>query len=84
MINSIAGDSIILYFLNKIDKEAEDSKDLQIADPSTFKNFGYFLVKTMFNLIKKIRTLNIVVSNYNCHYDFLTYSRLLVMIKVLV
>lgn len=66
-------DDPISYFSNvvkQMNEQAGNSKDLQIGDTSTSKNAGYFLVKAMFDLLNMDRTMNIVASNYKCHYDF--------------
>ncbi|MCM1131748.1 MAG: IS1634 family transposase [Roseburia sp.] len=72
MIDSGIADPIS-YFSNvvkKMNEQAGNSKDLQIGDASTSKNAGYFLVKAMFDLLNMDRTMNIVGSNYKCHYEF--------------
>lgn len=72
LINSGISDPISYFtdVVKKMNIDAGNSKDLQIGEYSTSKNVGYFLVKSMFDLLDMDKTMNIVGSNYKCHYDF--------------
>ena len=63
----------ISYYQNeikKMNKQLIESKDIQINDLSSSKYAGHFLIKAMFDYLDMDDTLNIIASNYKCHYKF--------------
>lgn len=57
-------------------------KEKQIGDSSILKNVGYFLPKAMFDFLNIDSHLNIVASNYKCHYVFSNFLKNLTFAQI--
>ena len=72
LIASGIEDPIAYYseVVKKMNKELNDSKEIQISDSSSSKYAGHFLIKAMFDYLNMDNTLNIIASNFKCRYKF--------------
>jgi len=85
LISSEISDPVAYYTeeVKKMNRELNKSKDIQIADSSSSKFAGHFLIKALFDLLDMDKTLNLIASSFKCKYKFsnmfrdLCYSQIL-------
>lgn len=67
---------------DELNQSSSLKKELQIGQSSTRKNLGYFIIKAMFDCLNIDRDINIVSSNYKCHYKFSDFIRTLTYAQI--
>ncbi len=68
--------------VDELNKKHELKKEQQIGDVSLQKNAGHFLAKLVLDKLAMDKDINIVASNYKCHYDFSSFIRTMIYAQI--
>lgn len=68
--------------VDSLNSNSKSKASMQIGEISTKKNVGYFLIKSIFDLLNLDRDINIVSSSFKSHYLFSDFLRTMVYAQV--
>lgn len=68
--------------VDKLNQDSSSRKDVQIGDTSACKNIGYFLVKSMLDLLKVDKTMDIMTSQKKFQFKVSDFVRTMIYAQI--